>query len=466
MRGVLVAATATALVGVAPGLARAATAPNVPWCGTDVSTTDRLDIVAGRQVHVIYAYPSDGVDRLGQFATGISTDLGAVEGWWEGQDATRDIRFDLASFPCTGTGALDISDVRLGESAGSLQVDGQTRLAHLRDDLVAAGFTNPGKKYLVYYDSPVSLSLDACGVGFEDPTVGGQAGYAAVYIAANMLSGPFEGGCGDILDPADRGGYSALVAAHEMIHTFGGLDTWDTPGPPHACPGTPAHACDNLADIMQPGGNSYWLSDEVLDYGHDDYYAHSGTWWDVQDSGWLRHLNEPQTALDITLGAGIESVTSDLPGVACSAGAACHSTWDTGPGTVVLLTATPAAGYSRVNWGAACPGSGPDCPVTLTGNVSVSITALKVLALAGGGAGASSRRIQAHINLSRKPAAQEASLTCAAPKLKLVSHTIKGAVAACVWSVPKAQRGKRETVKVDVVTDDGTELKRTFTVRA
>ena len=45
-------------------------------------------------------------------------------------------------------------------------------------------------------------------------------------------------------------------------------------------------------------------------------------------------------------------------------------------------------------------------------------------------------------------------------------HTIKGTIATCVWSVPKAQRGKRETVKVDLVTDDGTELKRSFTVKA
>lgn len=452
------------IAGIAPGLARAATAPNVSWCGTDVSTTDRPDIVAGKQVHVIYAYPSDGVDRLGQLATGISTDLAAVETWWQGQDYTRNVRFDLASFPCVGTGALDISDVHLSESAGSLQVDGQTRLAHLRDDLVAAGFTDPGKKYLVYYDSPVPLSMDACGVGYEDPTTGGQAGYAAVYIAQNMLGGEFDGGCGDILDPNDRGGYSAIVAAHEMIHTFGGLDTWDHPGPPHACPDTPAHACDYPLDIMQPAGESYWLDQQVLDYGHDDYYAHSGSWWDVQDSAWLRHLNEPQMTLDVTLGAGVESVTSDLPGVACSAGAACHSTWDSGPGTVVLLTAKTASGYGRITWASACSGSGSDCPVTLNGNATVTVSALRGLGLAGGAAGATAGRISAHINLSRRPVADEASLSCAAAKLKLVSHSIKGTVATCVWSVPNGQRGKRETVKVDVVTDDGTELKRTFVV--
>jgi hypothetical protein len=467
-RALVVALAAVAVVCATPAIARATTAPNVPWCGTDVAGADRPDTVTGKQVHVIYAWPSDGADRFGAISQGISTDLSAVSTWWQHQDYTRTIRFDLAGFPCApGLGALDITDVHLSESAGSLAaVDGQTRLAHLRDDLVAAGFTNLAKKYLVYYDSPVPLALDACGVGYLNPTEGGQNGYAAVYIAASMESGPFTFGCGDIEDAGDRGGYSAMVAAHEMIHTFGALDTWDNPGPPHKCPDSPSHACDNGTDIMEPGNEQYWLDNVVLDYNHDDYYEHSGTWWDVQDSAWLRHLNEPALALDVTLGAGIASVTSDLPGVACAAGAPCHTTWDGGAGTAILLTASPAPGYTRVIWGAPCAGEGADCPLALNGNTTVSVTAVKSLALTGGAASVMRGRISAHVNLNRRPGSGELHVSCLGARLPVVSHTIKGTVATCVWSVPKAQRGKRETVKIDLVTDDGSELKRSFTVTA
>jgi hypothetical protein len=38
------------------------------------------------------------------------------------------------------------------------------------------------------------------------------------------------------------------------------------------------------------------LSTKVLDFGHDDYYAHSGPWWDVQDSPFLEHLDSPDIA--------------------------------------------------------------------------------------------------------------------------------------------------------------------------
>jgi hypothetical protein len=453
------------VVCAAPGLARAATAPNVPWCGTDVSATDRPDIVAGKQVHVIYAHPSDGPDRFASLAPGISTDLSAVVTWWQHQDYTRAPRFDLAGFPCAALGALDISDVRLAEPAAAFQIDPNARFSQISADLASAGFTNSSKKYLVYFDSPVPLSDDVCGVGHEDPTNGGIVGYAAVYLAANMEGGPNDAGCGDIEDPADRGGYSALVAAHELIHTLGGLDTWDSPSPPHACPSSPAHACDDPLDIMQPAGTTYWIDNTLLDAGHDDYYAHSGTWWDVQDSTWLRHLNEPVLTLDVTLGAGIASVASDVPGVSCAAGAACHTTWD-GGATSFLLSATPAAGYSRVVWGSPCDGNGNDCPLSLDHNMAVSVSAVKTLVLAGGGTSASPGRIQAHVSLNRLPLGDELHVGCVAAKLTPISHTLKGTVATCVWSVPKKLRGQRETVKIDLVTDDGTELKRSFAVTA
>jgi len=458
---VVVAAAASA------GAARAATAPPVTWCGTDVATTDRPDAVSGRQVHVIYAIPSDGVDRFALLGTGISTDLAAGAAWWQRQDFTRVPRFDLAAFSCfPSLGALDISSVRLPHDANYYSAAGGT-FGRISDDLVAAGFSNPNKKYLVYYDTPAPLAAGTCGEGHEDATNGGASGYAEVFIAPNLESSPVESGCGEIATPEDRGGYSAIVAVHELLHTFGALDTTSSPGPPHACPGTPAHACDDPLDIMQPAGQTYWLDETLLDSGHDDYYAHSGTWWDVQDSTWLRHLNEQTFTLDLTEGEGAAATTSDLPGVDCRGAAQCVSTWDAN--TAVTLSAAPVAGYARPEWGGACAsaGSSPTCDLTLSANATVTISFARKLAIASFAVPRQSgTRIQAKLRLSRVPLAGEANLVCRATKgLKLISHAIAGTVATCVWSIPNRLRGRRVSGNVAVATDSGASIGRAWSLK-
>jgi hypothetical protein len=111
------------------------------------------------------------------------------------------------------------------------------------------------------------------------------------------------------------------------------------------------------------------LAQEVLDVGHDDYYAHDGAWPDLQDSLWLRHLDAPQVRLTVALAGGAGRVAANLPGVDCTAD--CGTDWDAG--TKVTLTATPERGTSRfVGWrGASCSGRG-DCDVTLAQATAVT----------------------------------------------------------------------------------------------
>ena len=62
----------------------------VQWCGGSESGADRMpDLVAGPQVHVVYAYPSDGQDRFGLVVHRITTDLAAGDAWWRAQDPVR-----------------------------------------------------------------------------------------------------------------------------------------------------------------------------------------------------------------------------------------------------------------------------------------------------------------------------------------------------------------------------------------
>ena len=470
MRFAAAIAVALAAAGAATaGAARAATAPPVPGCGASAAAKDLPDAVAGPQIHVIYAVPSDGTDRFGLISTGITTDLSAGASWWQTRDPTRVPRFDLAAFPCfPSLGALDISDVHLPHTASYYA--GSTSLFNvLDDDLVGAGFSNLHKKYLVYYDSPVPLPSEICGQGHEDNTVGGPSGYAEVFLASNLTSDPTQNGCGDIATPANRGGYSAIVAVHELLHTLGALDTTTIPGPSNACPGNAAHVCDNELDIMEPQGTTYWIDDTYLDFNNDDYYNMPATdkWWDVQDSVWLRHLNAPSYTLAVSLGAGATSMSSDLPGIECAAGAPCVSTWDAG--TSVTLRAAAAKGYTHPIWGGGCASAGPSsvCTIAMNANEGASVSFLKALTVVSVGVPRQiAKRVSVGMRLNRTPAAREASVACRATVgLKLVTHSIAGTLATCSWSVSVRLAGKRVSGRIAVVTDSGSALERPWALK-
>jgi hypothetical protein len=270
---VAVVAVAALVAVAAPGVARAA-----DWCGaSSPSATDRQpDAVLGLETHLIYAYPSDGQDRLAQLASQIASDFEIIDAWWRAQDPTRTLRLDLYDFPgCATTfGKLDISDVRLPRDSSAY---GATASA-LQDDLDGA-FRDPDKKYLVYYDGPVD-DPTICGFAPTSVRGGGPDAYAVVRLTS----------CGGA--SLGTGGTSAIAVTHELIHDLGALATpFPTPGPPNACPGDQGHPCDNPNDILYPTqteGDA--LSSKQLDAGRDDYYGHSGDWWDVQDSPFLDRL--------------------------------------------------------------------------------------------------------------------------------------------------------------------------------
>ena len=84
----------------------------------------------------------------------------------------------------------------------------------------------------------------------------------------------------------------AEPAAHELLHAFNDYFAPDTA--PNACEDR-GHVCDSTADILSTGTShpSPRLSDAVLDVGHDDYYDHAGSWWDIRDSALARPPGQP-----------------------------------------------------------------------------------------------------------------------------------------------------------------------------
>ena len=138
-----------------------------------------------------------------------------------------------------------------------------------------------------------------CGESPTNILGGGPQAYAVVFLVPP---------CGDGLGDATS---VAATAAHELIHNLGALADV---GPPNICPNSPGHPCDSPNDILYPSADyGASLNTKQLDVGHDDYYGHSGTWWDVRNSPFLVHVGEtfgaPQALAGLTATSSGASVT-------------------------------------------------------------------------------------------------------------------------------------------------------------
>jgi hypothetical protein len=372
--GLVVLASAAALVALSvPSSALAAPTPT-RWCGTDESADDRVpDAVASYQLHAVYAIPADGVDHFFDRALPITRDLAAIDTWWRGQDPSRTLRFDLAAFTgCDSQfGQLDLSMIRLAQPGSAYASLDSTAYPTLVRDLLPR-FSSPYKKYVVYYDGPVTTGVGICGFSGQAPDRGASFSFVL------LNSAPAGGSCGNL----GVAGYSAKTQAHEIIHNLGAV----LPSAPHYCGN--GHVCDS-GDVMTSGGFSDSLFAYTLDVGRDDYYGHPGSWWDVRNSLWLSHLDAPQYTLTVSeSGSAPGTVASDLPGVSCPS--ACTSSWDSG--SRLQLTATASADRTRfVGWTGACTGD-DDCTLTMDGSKQVSAVfaverTVKVAIVKAGGAG-------------------------------------------------------------------------------
>ncbi len=276
MRGALAGLVALVALGVS---APAQASTPMPWCGTDSAATDRLpDATPGFAVHVAYVHPPGSPDRFAEFAPRIVGDVAAIDAWWRGQDPTRAPRFDLFPFPCSGLGALDITNVALPRGIAGLG----GAFSAIRQLLASAiGFNQPEKVYLAYFDGPTGQSGNerVCGQGAPPGSLD-QPGVAVVYLDS------CTGNSGDVFRP--------IVAVHELIHVFGAVDD----RAPHSC--NDGHVCDVEADLLASSLRGGELESHVLDGGRDDYYAHGGTWLDVQDSLFLERLDSPDRTAPAT----------------------------------------------------------------------------------------------------------------------------------------------------------------------
>jgi hypothetical protein len=107
------------------------------------------------------------------------------------------------------------------------------------------------------------------------------------------------------------------------------------------------------------------LEAKLLDPGRDDYYSHSSTFGDAQDSAWLIHLDR-QAQLPVNV-SGPGAVVADVPGLRCEA--SCTTTWNAG--TRLTLTGAPRPGNKLARWSGSCTGA-RGCAVTVGQGATVN----------------------------------------------------------------------------------------------
>jgi hypothetical protein len=320
------------------------------WCGSGETPDNRLpqvDPLTSSTVRVFYAFPSDTPSRFESVAGAIVSDVAAIDRWWREEDPTRAPRWDLYAFPgCPeDVVSLDLSVLPLErETAYYAASTGFERI--LRE---VAPHLGPSEKALVYFDGIV-IDPQICGVSQQAPRNGGVYGVSVTAIGSSCWV------------DLGTGSQTAKISVHELMHNLGAVPA----KAPNSCgnPATGAHVCDNPDDLMFPFASAErLLPDAILDVGRNDYYAHSGAWWDVQDSAWLVHL--PLRTLVVAV-SGPGSVSSAPDVVACPGRCATTTESD----FVIRLVANTDPGSEFYGWTGACKGE-KECAVKMTGDLSV-----------------------------------------------------------------------------------------------
>lgn len=230
------------------------------------SADDRPDEVGGRQVHVLYVLPSDGVDQ--QWDT-----LGTIEGsvrswnrWLAEQTGGNSIRLDTY-----GGGKLDVSFLELTRTDAEMNVAGGNVRDKLEYQLLASGFDSVDKMYLVYYGG----AGDGCGRGARPPTLHGTVG--ALYLG-NPNCTPAE-----FARENEPPTFWDFLAAHEVLHVLG----FAAPCAPHHTES--GHVGDSPQDLMYSGTQQWQPS--TLDVNRDDYFGAANAGCpDLSNSAFLEPL--------------------------------------------------------------------------------------------------------------------------------------------------------------------------------
>ncbi|MFN8442635.1 MAG: SdrD B-like domain-containing protein [Caldilineaceae bacterium] len=234
------------------------------------------DGVSGNRVQVIYVHPADQLDRFEQYRESIQQWAAEVDNIYnqsaQETGGTRHIRF-------------------VHDSNCHAEILNVVIPAHDQDSFTASisaiqaqGLNRTDRKYLMFVDSNIF-----CGIGgmFSDESVD-----------ANNRNN-----IGPSYARVDNGCWGARVAAHELMHNFGGVQF----GAPNSSAG---YHCTDEWDVMcysdPPNYPTITIKcpdlahDSLLDCNHDDYYhtnppagSYLATHWNPAFNQFLIWENQP-----------------------------------------------------------------------------------------------------------------------------------------------------------------------------
>ena len=227
--------------------------------------------------------------------------------WWVGQDPTRTPRIDTAAFPA-GRAPTSRSS---GCPSRLAFVGANNAFASIENDLESVGLRQPLQEVPRLLRRPAGRDGHLRHRGRRVRT----AAVVRDRLARRLPGRP---------DRCDRGARALARARRAARRRAERVHRREQPGRRVRRPGiraTRTRTCSTRRRLRRP------LSQLVLDVNHDDYYAHSGSWDDIQDSAWLHLLAAPLVPLALKI-AGAGAVTSVVPGVDCTS--SCTTQWDGG----------------------------------------------------------------------------------------------------------------------------------------
>ena len=190
----------------------------------------------------IYAVASDETPIAGRTAA-IAANIKAVNGWYASQ-TTGNVQ---PRWIRSSDGEIAVTTVKLANPAS--YYDGPDATNRVRTDVLAASpATASPQKMVVWIEGGMTVS--GCGV------------------TGSNISIIYRARCDITPDASDTFPFGATyLLAHEMTHNFGAVPSCA----PHS--GGGGHSNDDPRDVLYQGPQPRDWNNQMLDPGHDDYYA-------------------------------------------------------------------------------------------------------------------------------------------------------------------------------------------------
>ena len=227
----------------------------MPWCGTTRRAVDRLpDATPGYAVHVVYVRAPGAPDRFGSSPPGSSATSPRSKHGGERRTQRASPRFDSSRLRLRECVRCARHHERLSCRSAISAPASRSNASGCSSP--RAGFDEPEKAYLVYYDGSTGQS--------------GASGSAA-RARARGFGSRHGRRLSRLLRATETDSLRPVVGIHELVHVLGAVDD---EAPPCATTATSATSTTTCWPPRSPAMS--WR--RTCSTRRDDYYGHAGAW--------------------------------------------------------------------------------------------------------------------------------------------------------------------------------------------